>query len=360
MCKTAALRLQPRLEDKGSLRVTWLHAISLFGSMASAPENSQGPWAAWVDAENARAEGSQRKASSRAVLTAAMQQQQPYVGNILQASSQAPRGALQPPGALPQETRLVIPQVGPSAALDAPASSQEQTATAGNIDPTTFGNVMTWALSQELLWQWRDDAGGWVNMHDDWMPQLTNLKRAGGGTITLRHDWKQGKRTTWYTVDVNAMVQRSHDNCKTRQIRAMAQVLPWPGAPPASSQALPASAGGTSTDWSGWASGGSSSGAWPGASSQGQTLPPPPPPPPAPHTDAWQRTWSGADTTQWQTTATGDGQGDSCGRLPTIRDAVEAWSQARLSGGETAPAATWQSALQPPRRPPEHEESVNL
>jgi hypothetical protein len=156
---------------------------------------------------------------------------------------------------------------------------------------------MTWALSQGLVWQWKNDAGEWVNMHEDWMPQLTNLKNKDGGKIMLRHAWTQGNRgtrTTWYTVDVDAMIQTSHDNGKTRRVRALAQVLPWLSDATASSQATPAFTEHAAAGWPSGASGASSSGALPGTSSQSQTLPrpppPPPPPPPAPHRVAWQQT----------------------------------------------------------------------
>jgi hypothetical protein len=231
-------------------------------------------------------------------------------------------------GALPLETRLVIPQVGPSAALDAPASSQEQKTTPG----TTFGNVMTWALSQGLVWQWQDDAGGWVNMHESWMPQLTTLKKGAGGNIWLRHDWKQrngSTRLTWYNVDVNAMMQTSHDNGKTRRVRALAQILPWAGDATASSQAQRDFTEHTAGGWPCDASGASCSGHPPETSSQSQRMPmpspPPSPPPPAPCRDASQQTENVMEASQ-----------------------------------QPAPANTGLSALQPARQIADDEESVVL
>jgi hypothetical protein len=217
---------------------------------------------------------------------------------------------------------------------------------------------MTWAWSQGLVWQWQDDAGGWVNMHEDWMPQLTNLKKSAGGTIVLRHDWKQrngGTRITWYTVDVNAVIQTSHDNGKTRRVRALAQVLPWLGDATASSQAPQDFTEHAAAGWPRSASGALSSGALPGTSSQSQTLPRPPPPPPAPppppHRDAWQQTGHVMDATEWERTR-------SWNRALTARDAASAWSQAQQTGTQPAPADTWQSALQPTRQMAHDEESI--
>ena len=145
--------------------------ISLVDNMATAPEDSQGPWQAWANEMNALSAGEQRAASSQVMLKGRNSLRQ-LERNILEAKGQAPRGTLQTTEELPQHTDVVMPQVGPSASMDTPASAQEQRTTSG----TPFGSVMTWALSQGFVWQWQDDAGGWVNMHEDWMPQLTNLK----------------------------------------------------------------------------------------------------------------------------------------------------------------------------------------
>ena len=295
--------------------------------MTNSPEDPQGPWQAWVDELNALPAGEQRAASSQVVLSDRNSVHQ-LERNIREAQAQAHRRTWHTTDNLPQHTNVVMPLVELRGCMHTPTSAQDERTTCD----WTKGSVMTWALSQELVWQWQDDAGGWVNMHESWMPQLTELKNKAGGAIWLRHDWKQrngSTRVTWYNVDVNAMMQTSQDNGKTRRVRALAQILPWAGDTTASSQAKPDFTEHTAGGWPRDASGASCSGHPPETSSQSQRMPmpspPPPPPPPAPYRDASQQTENVMEASQ-----------------------------------QPAPANTGLSALQPARQIADDEESVVL
>ena len=63
-------------------------------------------------------------------------------------------------------------------------------------------------------------------MNPEWWPRLDRMKRDGMPPQPFTHTYYGGKRTTVYTVDFDAMTQRSHDNGRERRIRALMQVSP--------------------------------------------------------------------------------------------------------------------------------------
>ena len=95
----------------------------------------------------------------------------------------------------------------------AQASASSQAAVAAN-DPI------------HLIWEY-EGRDGWTRMNEKWWPELTRMFMERSVPKEFDHYWGKGlTRKTIYTIDVDRMIQKSHDNGNERRIRALNQVAP--------------------------------------------------------------------------------------------------------------------------------------
>ena len=95
----------------------------------------------------------------------------------------------------------------------AQASASSQAAVAAN-DPI------------HLIWEY-EGRDGWTRMNEKWWPELTRMFMERSVPKEFDHYWGKGlTRKTIYTIDVDKMIQKSHDNGNERRIRALKQVAP--------------------------------------------------------------------------------------------------------------------------------------